>query len=139
MSTMGFELTEQIERHLIGDQIAWLTTVTPSGWPAPRPVWFVWDGTAITIYSLTSGAKQRHIAANEKVSLNFDSGPGGGDIVVIAGRAQVVSDAPPPSRFPGLLDKYAPTIEYMGQSPEWYDAEYSVALRVTPERAWTIP
>jgi hypothetical protein len=59
--------------------------------------------------------------------------------VVIAGRARVMPDAPPPSRFPGLLDKYAPTIEYMGQSPEWYDAEYSVALRVTPERAWTIP
>src|SRR5271167_1224684 len=111
MDPMGFELTEQIERHLINDQIAWLTTVTPSGWPAPRPVGFVWDGSAITIYSLNSGAKQRHIAANDKVTLNFDSGPGGGDIVVIYGRAQIVTDAPPPSKFPGLLDKYLPTIE----------------------------
>ena len=25
--SMGFELTEQIERHLIGDQLAWFTTV----------------------------------------------------------------------------------------------------------------
>jgi PPOX class probable F420-dependent enzyme len=139
MMHMGFELTEQIERHLIGDQIAWLTTVTPSGWPAPRPVWFVWDGSAIHIYSLNNGAKQRHIAASDKVALNFDSGPGGGDIVVISGRAQVVPGAPPPSRFPGLLDKYAPAIEYMGRTADWYDEEYGVALRVTPERAWTIP
>jgi PPOX class probable F420-dependent enzyme len=139
MIRMGFELTEQIERHLISDQIAWLTTVTPSGWPAPRPVWFVWDGAAIHIYSLTQGAKQRHIAANDKVALHFDSGPGGGDIVVISGRAEVVPGAPPPSLLPGLLDKYAPAIEYMGREPQWYDDEYSVALRVTPERAWTIP
>jgi PPOX class probable F420-dependent enzyme len=136
MGAMGFELTEQIERHLISDQIAWLTTVTPSGWPAPRPVWFVWDGSAITIYSLNSGAKQRHIAANDKVTVHFDSGPGGGDIVVIYGRASVVPDAPPPSKFPGLLDKYLPTIEHMGQPVSWYDEEYKVAIRVTPERAW---
>src|SRR5215468_6620477 len=136
---MGFELTEQIERHLIGDQVAWLTTVTPSGWPAPRPVWFVWDGSAITIYSLNSGVKQRHIAVNDKVSLHFDAGPGGGDIVVIYGRAELVPGAPPPSRFPGLLDKYLPTIEAMGSSAQWFDDEYGVSLRVTPERAWAIP
>jgi PPOX class probable F420-dependent enzyme len=139
MEDMGFELTEQIERHLIGDQIVWLTTVTPSGWPAPRPVWFVWDGSVVTIYSLTSGVKQRHIGLNDRVTLNFDAGPGGGDIVVISGRAELVPDAPPPSRFPGLLDKYAPAIEYMERTPQWYDDEYNVALRVTPERAWTIP
>src|SRR5215831_19727198 len=136
---MGFELTEQIERHLIGDQVAWLTTVTPSGWPAPRPVWFVWDGSAITIYSLNSGVKQRHIAVNDKVSLHFDAGPGGGDIVVIYGRAELVPGAQPPSRFPGLLDKYLPTIEAMGSSAQWFDDEYGVALRVTLERAWAIP
>jgi PPOX class probable F420-dependent enzyme len=139
MGHMGFQLTEQIERHLISDQIAWLTTVTPSGWPAPRPVWFVWDGSAITIYSVNGGAKLRHIAANDKVSVHFDSGPGGGDIVVISGRAARVADAPPPSQFPGLLDKYLPAIEHMGQSTPWYDKEYSAAIRVTPERAWTIP
>jgi PPOX class probable F420-dependent enzyme len=136
---MGFELTEQIERHLISDQIAWLTTVTPSGRPAPRPVWFVWDGSEITVYGVNGGAKQRHIAANDKVSVNFDSGPGGGDIVVIAGRARLVPDAPPPSRFPGLLDKYLPAVEAMGQTTQWYDDNYGEAIRITPESAWTIP
>lgn len=136
---MGFELTEQIERHLIGDQIAWLTTVTPSGWPAPRPVWFVWDGAAITVYGENGGAKQRHIAANDKVSLHFDSGPGGADIVVVYGRARLVPDAPPPSRFPGLLDKYLPAIEAMGRPVSWYDENYGQAIHIAPERSWTIP
>ena len=136
---MGFELTEQIERHLIGDQIAWLTTVTPSGWPAPKPVWFVWDGVAITIYSLNTGVKLRHIEANDKVSVHFDAGAGGGDIVVISGHARRVPDAPPPSAFPGLLDKYSPTIAAMGNTWQWYDDEYGAAIRVVPDRCWTIP
>jgi PPOX class probable F420-dependent enzyme len=139
MAGMGFELTEQIERHLISDQIAWLTTVTPSGRPAPRPVWFVWDGKEITVYGLNGAAKQRHIAANDKVSVNFDSGPGGGDIVVISARARLVPDAPPPSRFPGLLDKYLPAVEAMGRPVQWFDDNYGEAIRITPESAWTVP
>jgi PPOX class probable F420-dependent enzyme len=136
---MGFELTEQIERHLISDQLAWLTTVTPSGRPAPRPVWFVWNGSAITVYGLNGAAKQRHIAANDKVSVHFDSGPGGGDVVVISGRARLDPDAPPPSQFPGLLDKYLPAIKAMGSTAQWYDDNYGEAIHITPERAWTIP
>jgi PPOX class probable F420-dependent enzyme len=139
MGGMAFELTERIERHLTGDLIAWLTTVTPAGRPAPRPVWFVWDGAAIVIYSLNRGAKLRHIQANDQVAVHFNSNADGGDIVVISGRAEFVPDAPPPSQFPGLLDKYAAAFSRMGQTAQWYDDEYGVALRVTPERAWTIP
>ena len=136
---MGFELTEQIERHLISDQVAWLTTVTPTGRPTPRPVWFVWDGSAITVYSINRGAKLRHIAVNDSVSLNFNSTPGGGDVVVISGHARIVPDAPPPSRFPGLLDKYMPAVEAMGRPASWFDENYRTAIHITAERAWTIP
>jgi PPOX class probable F420-dependent enzyme len=139
MSGMAFELTSRIERHLTGDLIAWLTTVTPTGRPAPRPVWFVWDGTRITIYSLNNSAKLRHIEANDQVTVHFNSTPDGGDVVVIGGRASRVPGAQPPSRFPGLLDKYGGRIEQMGRAPQWYDDNYSVAVQVTPERAWTIP
>jgi PPOX class probable F420-dependent enzyme len=135
---MAFELTSQIEKHLTSDQIVWLTTVTPSGRPAPRPVWFVWDGTTVIIYSLPDGAKIRHITANEHVSLNFNCTPGGGDVVVISGRAAVVSAAPLPSQVPGMLDKYRDAIAAMGYTQEWYDS-YNTAVSFTPERAWAIP
>jgi PPOX class probable F420-dependent enzyme len=135
---MAFELTEQIERHLAVDLIAWLTTVTPGGHPAPRPVWFVWDGAAITIYSLNGGAKLRHIQANDQVAVHFNTDADGDDVVVINGRAEPVPGAPPPSAFPGLLDKYAALIAQMGQTPQWYDDDYQQALRVTPEHAWSM-
>jgi PPOX class probable F420-dependent enzyme len=135
---MAFDLTGQIEERLVNDKIVWLTTVTPSGRPAPRPVWFMWDGTAVIIYSLPNGAKIKHIAANDQISLHFNSTPGGGDVVVISGRAEVLQGAPPPSEVPGMLDKYLDTIKAMGYTEDWYDS-YSTAIRVTPERAWTIP
>jgi PPOX class probable F420-dependent enzyme len=128
---MAFELSGQIEKHLVNDQIVWLTTVTPSGRPAPRPVWFMWDGTTVTIYSMPSGAKLKHIAVNDQVSLHFNSTPGGGDVVVISGRAEVIEGAPLPSQVPGMLDKYRETIKAMGHTPEWYDS-YNAAIHVTP-------
>jgi PPOX class probable F420-dependent enzyme len=134
---MTFVLTGQIEQHLVSDQIIWLTTVTSSGRPAPRPVWFLWDGATVTIYSQPDAAKLRHMAANDQVSLHFNCSPGGNDVVVISGRAELVHDAPPPSRVPGLLDKYQATMLTMGYTREMYDT-YSTAIRVTPQRAWTV-
>jgi PPOX class probable F420-dependent enzyme len=134
---MAFELTEQIEQHLKGDEIVWLTTVTPSGRPAPRPVWFIWNGTEVIIYSQPDVAKLKHIAGNSHVSLNFNSSPGGGDVVVLSGRAEVVKDAPLPSQVPVLVDKYQETITAMGYTKEWYDP-YNVAIRVTLDRSWAL-
>ena len=136
---MAFELTEHVERRLTADEVAWLTTVTPGGKPAPRPVWFVWDGEAIVIYSMNGAARLRYIEQNPQVTVHFNSVGGGGDIVVISGTAQQLPDAPPPSQFPGLLDKYGSLMQRMGETPEWYDNNYGVALRVTPERSWGHP
>ncbi|HEY6497632.1 MAG TPA: TIGR03667 family PPOX class F420-dependent oxidoreductase [Trebonia sp.] len=135
---MAFELTDQIEKHLANDKIVWLTTVTPTGRPAPRPVWFLWDGTTVLIYSQPDAAKLRHIAGNDHVSLNFNCSEGGGDVVVISGRAEIETAAPAPSAVPKMLEKYIGSIEAMGYTKEWYDA-YDTAIRVTPERAWTVP
>ncbi|MGH2930513.1 MAG: TIGR03667 family PPOX class F420-dependent oxidoreductase [Solirubrobacteraceae bacterium] len=135
---MAFELTTQIENRLVNDKLGWLTTVTPTGRPAPRPVWFLWDGSAIIVYSQPHGAKLKHIAANDQVSLHFNANAGGGDVVVISGRAEILPGAPLPSAFPPMLDKYRDTIKSMGNTPQWYDS-YSTAIRITPDRAWTIP
>jgi PPOX class probable F420-dependent enzyme len=132
---MAFELTKQAERRLTTDEVAWLTTVTPDGKPAPRPVWFVWDGRAIVVYSMNGAARLRYIEHNPQVTLHFNS-VGGGDILVISGTAQRLPDAPKPSQFPGLLDKYGPLIERMGQPPRWYDDNYGEAILITPVRTW---
>ena len=132
---MAFELTKQAERRLTADEVAWLTTVTPQGKPLPRPVWFVWDGQAIVVYSMNGAARLRYIEHNPQVTVHFNS-DGGGDVLVISGTAQRLPDAPKPSQFPGLLDKYGPVIERMRQTPAWYDDNYGEAILITPERTW---
>lgn len=82
---MAFAITEQVQRHLTDDTLVWLTTVSPSGRPTPRLVWFMWVGDGCLIYSQPDAAKLRHIADNPRVTLNFNSDTLGGDAVVLAG------------------------------------------------------
>jgi PPOX class probable F420-dependent enzyme len=135
---MPIEIDDHIRRHLTDDVVGWLTTVTPSGRPAPRPIWFYWDGETILIYSLNTGAKLRHIAANNQVSLHFTGGDTGSDVVVISGTAALDPDAPTPSKHEALVAKYLTRVNDMGQTFDWYDSNYGTAIRVTPLKVWQI-
>jgi hypothetical protein len=42
------------------------------------------------------------------------------------------------AEVPGMLNKYRENVQAMGYTQGWYDS-YNTAIRVTPERAWTIP
>ena len=41
------------------------------------------------------------------------------------------------NQVPGLREKYRARIEQMGYTLDWFESA-SLAIRVTPERAWTI-
>jgi PPOX class probable F420-dependent enzyme len=65
---LSTEFGSRVARHLRDEHVVWLTTVTPSGVPLPRPVGFLWDGQeTVSIYSQT-GTRVRNIAANPKVT-----------------------------------------------------------------------
>jgi len=74
------ELGARARARLTTELVIWLTTVAPSGTPHPRPVWFLWDGSAILIYSQSAAKKLDHIAVNPQVALHFNSTPDGEDI-----------------------------------------------------------
>lgn len=139
MGHMAFEMTDQIRRRLTDDTLVWLTTVSPKGRPAPRVVWFMWTDEYCLIYSQPEAAKLRHIAANDRVTVNFNSDDLGGDAVVLAGRAELAPDAPAPEALPGLLEKYAELLAAINMSPERFTSTYNVAIRVTVDGAWVIP
>ena len=124
------EFGARVARRLREETVVWLTTVTPSGAPLPRPVGFVWDGgRLVSIYS-QPGARVRNIAANPKVTLNFDGDGRGGDIVVLSGIAQVDPDAPAADANPIHLAKYAAQIERFGMTPASFAARFSVPIRI---------
>ena len=134
---MSFELTEQIQRHLTEDPIAWLTTVTAGGNPVPRPIWFIWDGTTIEIYSLNTAARLANIRANRHVSLHFNSAADGNDVVTIAGVAEAVAGQVPLSKNSAYVTKYAARMRQF--DIEAVDRDYDIIIRVVPKSAWCVP
>jgi PPOX class probable F420-dependent enzyme len=120
----------RVARRLREEIIVWLTTVTPSGAPLPRPVGFLWDGgEVVSMYSMP-GARVRNIVANPRVTLNFDGDGRGGNIVVLSGVAQVAADSPGADEVPAWLEKYAGLIEQFGMTPGSYAARFCVPVQV---------
>jgi PPOX class probable F420-dependent enzyme len=134
---MTVELTQEVSSRLISDHYGWLTTVTKSGQPVPRLIWFYFDGAKLTVYSMPGAAKVAHIKARPEVSLNLDSDGNGGGIIVIGGTAEVDAtdvdcrdDAPYWAKYEELAAKFGLT-EAM--------ATYSTRLKITPTKVWTTP
>jgi PPOX class probable F420-dependent enzyme len=133
-----FEMTEQIRRHLIEDRVLWLTTVSPAGRPIPRPIWFFWDGSHILIYSLNTAFRLANIGTNRRVSVHFNSSVGGGDAVEVAGIAEIVDSAPPPSANKLYMAKYGRDIEEAADFDlELVDRDFRTLIRIAPIRSWT--
>jgi PPOX class probable F420-dependent enzyme len=122
---------------LRNDRISWLTTVAADGTPQTSPIWFLWNGDEIFLYSLES-ARARNVANHPRVSLHLDGNGMGGDIVVIEGTASIDDQAPSCADNPEYLAKYGPVMEANGWFPEWFAERYSVPVRiaVTKYRYW---
>ena len=124
------EFGARVARHLRDELIVWLTTVTPSGAPLPRPVGFLWDGGEnVSVYS-RRGARIRNIAHNPNVTLNFRGDANGGDIVVLSGTAEVDESGPRAADDAAWVAKYATEWERAGLTAESFAQRFSVPVRI---------
>jgi PPOX class probable F420-dependent enzyme len=117
------------------EEVAWLTTVTPSGTPQPSPIWFLWDGgTEVLIFSRDDTSRSANIAANPTVSLHFNTDDTGGDVVVFTGTARLCPGDPAATEVPAYLAKYEEGFRRLGSPPERFVQRYSLPIRVTLTR-----
>lgn len=124
------EFGARVARHLREEIVVWLTTVTPSGAPLPRPVGFVWDGGEnVSVYS-QPGARVRNIARNPRVTLNFGGDGEGGDVVILSGIAEVDKSGPTAVEDAAFAAKYATEFERFGMTAESYAQRFSVPVRI---------
>jgi PPOX class probable F420-dependent enzyme len=128
------ELGARAQERLRAEQVIWLTTVAPSGTPHPRPVWFLWDGSAFLIYSQPNAKKLQHIAGNPRVSLHFNSTADGDDVQVFLATATIDRNPPLAKDVGAYLAKYRADIEGIGMTPETFSATYTVLLRAVPSK-----
>ncbi|MGH3901402.1 MAG: pyridoxamine 5'-phosphate oxidase family protein [Pseudonocardiaceae bacterium] len=131
---MAYELDEQL-RAKLHDRILWFTTVTPSGRPAPRPVWFVYDDGAFLVFSQATAAKVRHVRANPHVTVHFHTDPAAEHVLVVIGTA-ALADRLRASQLPAYLHKYEASFPAIGYDRDSFDASFNTCIRITPERAW---
>jgi PPOX class probable F420-dependent enzyme len=128
------EFGTRVARHLRDGIVAWLTPVDAAGTPQPAPVWFLWDGSSVLVYSHGEAKRLSHLRANPRAALHFDSEGDGEHVVVLTGEAAVDDDAPPVHENPDYLAKYGERIAAGWGSAERFASLYSVPLRITPRR-----
>jgi PPOX class probable F420-dependent enzyme len=130
----GLRAVERLER----DAIGWLTTVRPDGQPQASPVWFLWDGDEILVFSQPRARRLVNLRSNSRVAFNLDSERQGGHILSLEGEARVVPGAPLVHDVPAYVAKYGAAIAAEGWTPESMGADYSVTvrIRVTRVRTW---
>ncbi len=131
---MAISLSDHVLERLRNEKVAWLTTVRPDGLPQPTPIWFLWDGNRLLIYSKPGARKLRNIAAHPRVAFHLNSDESGGEIVVVWGTASVDLRAPLATANEAYIEKYRQGIADIDMTPESMAAEYSATIRITPER-----
>jgi PPOX class probable F420-dependent enzyme len=124
---------QRADRRLREEPVIWLTTINAAGQPQTSPVWFLWDGQSILVYSRPN-QKVRNVTRHPRVALNLNHNGHGGDIVSIEGTAMLDRAAPPAHRLPAYVEKYAEGIRRIGMEPAGFAAAYSQVIRVTPLR-----
>jgi PPOX class probable F420-dependent enzyme len=128
------DIPPEAQRRIAEDEVAWLTTVTDRGAPAPNPVWFVVDGDDLLVFSEPTARKVHNIERRPDVTLHFNSDRHGGDVVVVSGKATVTHDRPP-SRLPAYVDKYAASITgSLGTTVDQIGKTYDTEIRIRPSR-----
>jgi PPOX class probable F420-dependent enzyme len=119
---------------LTDDRIGWLTTVTSAGQPQSMPVWFLWAGDEILVFSDHRARRNRNIAANPRVSFHLGSNASGGDIVVVEGEARIDHGVPGPEGHAAYFAKYGDWIDaYLGGAAKMAET-YNVPIVIRPVR-----
>jgi PPOX class probable F420-dependent enzyme len=113
-------------------RVGWLGTSHAEGTPHLVPVWFYWDGTAITIYSKRDARKVRNLLQMPDVAFAVEPRAGRMCSVLIEGRAEVLPSSA--SMELGFRRKYGAAIRRTGMAPASFAEIYPQAIRILPTR-----
>ncbi|HEU0244304.1 MAG TPA: pyridoxamine 5'-phosphate oxidase family protein [Candidatus Limnocylindrales bacterium] len=122
---------------MLGDErVVWLSTVRPDGTPHLVPTWFLWDGTAITVFSKPDAVKARNLRANPRLMVAVGDPEDDFSVGLIEAEAtRIEGDAVVPEAF---FAKYAAEMGPGRLDRETFRTLYTESIRIVPTRflAW---
>ncbi len=128
------ERDAHVDHRLRAEPIIWLSTVRPDGRPHLVPVWYLWDGRTILVFSQPGAQKVRNLRHSSQVALALDTADEGEDVVIIEGEATLLPDGTVDATLPAYGEKYARLMVRIGTSPEVMAASYTQAIQIRPTR-----
>jgi PPOX class probable F420-dependent enzyme len=114
--------------------VVWLGSVRPDGRPHLVPVWFLWDGTTVLIFSQPNNQKVRNLRHEPRVILALDDTDDGADVITLEGIGELVTEPETTTELPAYVAKYDREMRDINLTPQRLAATYSQAIRVTPTR-----
>lgn len=120
------------------EEILWLATVRPDGRPHLVPVWFLWEGETILVFSKPANQKIRNLRQNPAVTVSLDQTSRGNDIIVLEGIAQLIDEPEITTVLPSYASKYASLLADMGWTAATMAQEYTQGIRITITRQASI-
>ncbi|MBO0779807.1 MAG: pyridoxamine 5'-phosphate oxidase family protein, partial [Ktedonobacteraceae bacterium] len=96
------------------------------------PVWFLWNGEdEILIFSQPENQKIRNMRQNNRVVLALEALKGGDDVVLLDGRAEIITDPEVKATMAAYVEKYGARLQEMNWKIEDMAQSYSQAIRIT--------
>jgi PPOX class probable F420-dependent enzyme len=126
----------ELDAFLAEQRTCRVATTGPDG-PHVAPVWFVWDGQALWIYSLTRSQRWANLSRDPRVAVVADDGHHYHELrgVEIEGEATVVGPVPRTGEQPQPPELAEPerrmAAKYSGQPEMTHDGRHAW-LRITP-------
>jgi PPOX class probable F420-dependent enzyme len=97
-------------------------------------VWFLWDGEKFLIFSQPNTQKLRNLRHSSHVTLALDDSHGGGDVIVIDGEAELLTNPDVNATLAGFAQKYDAFLKRMGMDAATLAKSYSQGIRITPTK-----
>jgi hypothetical protein len=126
----------EVDDFLGGERTARIATAGPDG-PHATPLWFVWHGGALWLYSLTRSKRWADLRRDPRVAALVDAGAEYVELrgVELRGRVEVVGEVPRTGRPLGVLAEPERLFarKYFGSEQMGHDERHGW-LRLVPEQ-----
>ncbi|MFJ9407352.1 pyridoxamine 5'-phosphate oxidase family protein [Streptomyces sp. NPDC101393] len=126
----------ELDAFLAGQRTCRVATVGGDGAPHIGALWYVWDGTALWLYSITRSKRWAQLRKDPRLAVVVDDGHDYGELrgAELAGRAVFVGEAPRTGEPCPELDQVERlfTQKYFGLEEMPHDGRHAW-LRLTPD------